>query len=78
MFKKWSHTREYMRNSLNTELWPKWTETATKLENIMVSLHREKYAYEKFYSKMPDYTKYLNNFVEMGVVLIIVRAKSNI
>ena len=29
----------------------------TKIENILVNLHKEKFSYEKFYGKMLDYTK---------------------
>ena len=47
---------------LKTDIWPKFEATTNKLENIMVGLQEEKCAYEKFYSKMLDYTQYLNTF----------------
>ena len=53
---------------LNTGLWPKCTENATKLNIIMVNPHGEKFTHEKFYGKLPHYTKYLRTFGEMGVV----------
>ena len=41
----------------------------------MVNPHEEKSAHEKFYGKIPDYTKYLRTFGEMGVVRSIATVK---
>ena len=51
-----------LNETLKTGLWPKCAATATKQENIMVDPHEEKYAHEKFYGKIPDYSKYLRTF----------------
>ena len=55
-----------LNEKLNTDLWPECAETTTKLENILVNLHKEKCAHKKFYGKIPDYAKYLRAFGEMG------------
>ena len=39
--------------NLNTYIWPECTATVEKPENIMVNLHEEKCAHEKFYGKIP-------------------------
>ena len=51
-----------INENLKTGIFPKWVATTAKFENIMVNPHREKCAYEKFWGKMLDYTKHLNNF----------------
>ena len=48
---------------LKTGICKKCTATANKFENIMVNLHEEKCAYEKFYCKIPDYAKHLKTLV---------------
>ena len=35
-------------------LWTKCVETVTKLQNVMVNPHAEKFAHEKLYGKMTD------------------------
>ena len=47
-----------LHENLKTDLWPKCMATATKLENIMVNPHKEKYVLEKFHGKIIDYAKY--------------------
>ena len=47
-----------LNENLNTVLWPKYMETATKLENIMVNPHEETIYYEKLYGKMPEFWRY--------------------
>ena len=37
-----------LHDKLKTGLWTKFVATATKLEDVMVNLHEEKCAYEKF------------------------------
>ena len=44
----------------------------------MIKTHEEKYAHEKFYGKISDYTKYLSNFVEMGVIRSIATVKEKL
>ena len=47
-----------IHENLKTRIWPKCAAMATKPENIMVNPNKEKCAYEKFCSNMPDYKKY--------------------
>ena len=42
-------------------LWTKCVETVTKLQNVMVNPHAEKFAHEKLYGKMTDNKKSLSN-----------------
>ena len=44
----------------------------------MVNPQKEKYVYEKVYSKMLDYTKYLQTFGDMGNVRSFYRIKENL
>ena len=44
----------------------------------MVNPHGNICAHEKFYSKMPDYTKYLKTFAWMKLVQSIVSVKANL
>ena len=44
----------------------------------MVNPHEEKCAHEKFYGKTTDYTKYLRNFGEMGVVRSIASVREKL
>ena len=67
-----------IHGNLNTGLWPEFTANATKLENIMVNPHKEKYGHKKFYRKMPDYAKNLRNFGAMVVVPIIATVKAKL
>ena len=46
----------------NTSLWPKCVVTATKLGNILVNPHKDKFAYEKFYRNMKDYAKIIKYY----------------
>ena len=43
-----------LHKNLKTVLWTKYTETMTKIENIMVNPHEEKCANEKFYGNIID------------------------
>ena len=51
-----------LHENLKTYLCPKYAATATKPKNIIVNPHEEKYAYENFYSKIPEYIEYLSDF----------------
>ena len=64
--------------NLKTGLWPECAANATKLENIMVKPHKEKCAHEKFYGKIPDYAKYLRNFIKTGVVCSIATVREKL
>ena len=44
----------------------------------MLNPHEEKCVYKKFYSKISDYTKYLDTFGVMGVVCSIIIVKSKL
>ena len=44
----------------------------------MVKPHKEKCAHEKFYDKIPDYTKHLNTFEEIDVVCSIGTVKEQL
>ena len=57
-----------INENLKTDIWPECAATSKKLENIMVNPQEEKCAHKKFYIKIPDYAKYLNNLGEMVVV----------
>ena len=67
-----------IHENLKTGLWPVCAATETKLENIMVNPHKEKYAYDKIYGQMTYYEKHLSNFGEVGVVLSIISVKANL
>ena len=71
-------THTGLHENFKTGIWPECAATATKLENIMIKTHEEKYAHEKFYGKISDYTKYLSNFVEMGVIRSIATVKEKL
>ena len=64
-----------IHENLKTGLCPKCAATATKLENIMINPHKERFTHEKFYVKTSDYAKYLSTFVEMGVIHSIATVK---
>ena len=57
-----------LHKNLRTDLCPECTATTTKLENIMVNPHEEKWKHENFYGKIPEYSKSLRTFGEIGVV----------
>ena len=42
-----------LHENLKTGIWTECSATATKLENIMVNPHKEKFAHEKLYIEMP-------------------------
>ena len=44
-----------LNDTLKTGLWPECAATVTELENILVNLHKEKCAYDKFYVNITDY-----------------------
>ena len=67
-----------LHENLKTGIWPKCAATATKIENIAVNPHKEKFAHEKFYKKMPDYKKYFRTFGEMVVVRSIATVKAKL
>ena len=67
-----------LHDNLNTDLWPESMSSVTKLENIIVNLYEETCVYEKFYGKIPDYAKCLNNFVSVGVLRSTAIIKSKI
>ena len=48
--------------------WTKATSTATQLSNIMVAKHGGQCLYERFYCTIPDYTKHLRIFGELGLL----------
>ena len=60
---------------LKIGLWTKYVATVTKLENIMVNLHEEKCAYNKFYGQMIDYKKHSKTLGWMVFVHSIVNIK---
>ena len=66
-----------LHKNLKTDLWTKYSATATKLEKIMVNPQEAKWAHENFYEKILDYTKYLRTLGEMGVVRSIATVKQN-
>ena len=51
-----------LHENLKTCTCPKCAATATKLENSMVDLYKEKYVYEKFYGQIIYYAKHLRPF----------------
>ena len=67
-----------LHENINTGLWPKYVATTTIAENIMVNPHEEKCAHEKFYGKIPEYTKYLRTFGEIVVVHSIATVKEKL
>ena len=68
-------THEGHHENFKAGLWSECTETATKIENVMINPHEQKYAHEKFHQKMADYAKYLRTFGEIRVVRIIATVK---
>ena len=64
-----------LHENLNTGLWPICASTPTKLENILVNLHKEKCACKNFYGKIPDFAKHFSTIVEMGVICSILNVK---
>ena len=48
-----------LHDNIKTGIWTKFTSTDNKLENIMVNLRKETWAYEKLNTKISDYDKYL-------------------
>ena len=71
-------THSGLHKNLKTGLWPECAANATKIENIMVNPYEEKYAHENLYRKIPDYTKYLRTFGEMGFVCSIAMVKEKL
>ena len=47
-----------LHENLKYGLCPKCAATAAKLETLWSTHNKEKYAYEKFYGKMPYYEKH--------------------
>ena len=43
-----------IRENFKGGIWTGYTETITKLENIMVNLHKDKFSYDKFYCNMTN------------------------
>ena len=48
--------------NLKAGLRTEYMTTATKIEDFMVNTHEQKFAYDKLYIKITDYSKWLNNF----------------
>ena len=51
-----------LHENFKTGLLSECAATTFKFENIMVNQHKEKYAHEKLYRKIPEYAKYLRTF----------------